>query len=155
MIAHQKFESPDRRHQLRKTRTVNNKKMNPAHMNNPIKNLLDLQLLEFGQTLTAPLNERITALRATIPVPVLLHYDRLADKGKRGVAFLRHQVCTGCHMRVPLGTLLNLMGGEQICLCDNCGRYLYLESQTETATPVAPVKKIRVKSEQKRVAQPA
>ena len=39
---------------------------------------------------------------------------------------MRHQVCMGCHMRIPTGAVITLMHGTDIQLCDNCGRYLYL-----------------------------
>lgn len=112
-------------------------------MKNPIKNLAELQSLEFDETILMPLpaaQKRIAALRKTIPKPVLDHYNRLCDQGKKGVAALRHQVCTGCHMRVPLAAMVALMGGEDIHLCENCGRYLYFEAEPAVAAAPAPKK---------------
>ena len=56
----------------------------------------------------------------------MAHYDRLADQGKKGVALLRNQTCTGCHMRLPIAVINTLMRGADIQICDSCGRYLYL-----------------------------
>jgi predicted nucleic acid-binding Zn-ribbon protein len=92
-------------------------------MNELMQNLFELQSLEFETPLQPDSERRITGLRAKIPNPVLSHYDRLADKGKKGVAILRNQVCTGCHMNVPVGVALDLKRGEDVCLCANCGRY--------------------------------
>ena len=52
-------------------------------------------------------------LRGVIPAQILAHYDRLAVRGKKGVAVIRNQVCTGCHMKLPIGTLnVQNLGGE-------------------------------------------
>jgi hypothetical protein len=77
----------------------------------------------------------MTQLRRKIPLPILEHYDRLAVRGKKGVAIVRNQVCTGCHMRIPIGAINTLMHGEDIQMCETCGRYLYLPPET----PVQPV----------------
>src|ERR1035438_6076474 len=97
-----------------------------------IENLLKLQTLEFNETAEAKTAGRIAELRGKIPAPILVHYDRLAESGKKGVAAVRHQVCTGCHMQVPLAVVMTLMHGDDIRICENCGRYLYLPEVTET-----------------------
>ena len=48
-------------------------------------------------------------------------------------------------MRLPIGTINTLMQRQDVQLCDNCGRYLYLPETTEAVTepvPVAPVKPV-------------
>lgn len=101
-------------------------------MNELLQNLLKLQSLEFD-TLTDPdLKAKIATIRATIPPQVMGHYDRLVARGKKGIAVVRNQVCTGCHMRLPIGTINTLMQGTDIQLCDTCGRYLYLPSPAES-----------------------
>lgn len=94
-----------------------------------MKNLFELQSLEFDETFQPDTEECIAKLRANIPAPILAHYDRLGDKGKRGVALLRNQTCSGCHMRVPLGVVLDVKRGDDIRLCDHCQRYLYLREE--------------------------
>ena len=98
-----------------------------------MKSLFELQMLEFDTTVRPASEARIVELRALIPAPILAHYDRLADKGKKGVALLRNQTCSGCHMRVPLGVVLDLKHGEDVCLCDNCRRSLYLRAEDSVA----------------------
>ncbi|HWQ92304.1 MAG TPA: C4-type zinc ribbon domain-containing protein [Clostridia bacterium] len=100
-------------------------------MNDLLQNLLKLQALEFGEASTKSSESEMTALRATIPPQILGHYDRLIARGKKGVAVVRNQVCTGCHMRLPIGTINTLMQGTDIQLCDTCGRYLYLPTPAE------------------------
>ncbi len=116
-------------------------------MNAIVQNLLKLQALEFGETTEKASGTKAAELRALIPQPILAHYERLVVRGKKGVAIVRNQVCSGCHMQVPIGLVNTLMQGTDLQLCDSCGRYLHLPEPGETPTtssPVAaPVKKTR------------
>src|SRR5512136_957480 len=100
-------------------------------MNIVLQDLLKLQTLEFDETTKANTEAQAAQLRANLPQPVLGHYDRLRVRGKKGVALVRNQVCTGCHMHVPIGQITVLMRGEDIQLCESCGRYLYLPDPAE------------------------
>lgn len=110
-------------------------------MNATIENLLKLQSIEFGDEKGSA--KHIADLRANIPEPILGHYDRLRARDKKGVAVVRNQVCSGCHMRLPIGVITTLMQDRDIQLCDSCGRYLYLELQAVPVEPVAPVKPVK------------
>ncbi len=101
-------------------------------MNAVLQNLLKLQALEFGDVTGKSVQSQITELRGVIPQPILGHYDRLRVRGKKGVAVIRNQACTGCHMRQPIGKITVLMRGEDIQLCDTCGRYLYMPDEAES-----------------------
>ncbi len=81
----------------------------------------------------------IETLRTKIPEPILGHYDRLIARGKKGVALVNHGVCSECHMRVPIGTLVTLAHGQDVQLCGNCGRYLCLPAGEPVAGSSAPV----------------
>jgi hypothetical protein len=109
-------------------------------MNELIKNLLKLQSLEFDGPVGPDMEKQMAELRAEIPPPILGHYDRLLARGKKGTAAIRNEVCTGCHMHVPRNVVLTLMHGEDIQLCENCGRYLYLPEQSEFLIPETPKK---------------
>jgi predicted nucleic acid-binding Zn-ribbon protein len=98
-----------------------------------MKYLFELQTLEFETTIHPDTEDRIAELRAKIPAPILAHYDRLGDQGKKGVAVLRNQTCSGCHMRVPVAVVLEVKHAQDVCLCDNCRRYLYLPADAEVA----------------------
>lgn len=116
-------------------------------MNATIQSLLKLQSIEFGDEKGN--TKQIADLRAVIPEPILGHYDRLRARDKKGVAVVRNQVCSGCHMRLPIGVITTLMQDKDIQLCDSCGRYLYLEIQQAPAEPVIepkPAKKRRSKA---------
>ncbi len=112
-------------------------------MKNLMENLVKLQSLEFDPA-AASHTTSIAELRGKIPAPILGHYDRLRARGKKGVAAVRRQVCTGCHMSVPLASVMTLKHGTDIQLCDACGRYLFLPTEEGTPPP-PPVKKARKK----------
>ena len=107
-------------------------------MNDLLRDLLKLQSLDFGGAgnAAAAAEAARAEVRARIPSPILGHYDRLVVRGKKGVALVRNQVCTGCHMRLPIGVINTLMHGLDIQLCDSCGRYLCLAEEVEG--PAAP-----------------
>jgi predicted nucleic acid-binding Zn-ribbon protein len=121
------------------------------------RHLLKLQELQFDGAGDSAAEATISQLRKKIPLPILEHYDRLAVRGKKGVAIVRNQVCTGCHMRIPIGAINTLMHGDDIQMCETCGRYLYLPPETPTtpvevpaaakpaATPAKPAKPVKAK----------
>jgi predicted nucleic acid-binding Zn-ribbon protein len=121
-------------------------------MSDHITNLLKLQAFDFEESGGQISEAQRTELRTSIPQPILAHYDRLVARGKKGVAIVRNQVCTGCHMRLPIGTINTLMQHQDIQLCDSCGRYLYLPDATEApaAAPVAAETKPQAKPAAKR-----
>ena len=107
-------------------------------MNDLLSNLLKLQALDFADSPNKDADVQRTELRSRVPQPILAHYDRLVARGKKGVALVRNQVCTGCHMRLPIGTINTLMQGQDIQLCDTCGRYLVLPEPEPTKAEEAP-----------------
>jgi len=109
-------------------------------MNELLQNLIKLQAIEFEGISEKNAGATVEELRAKIPPQILGHYDRLLAKGKKGVAPVRNQVCTGCHMRVPIAVVTTLMHDADIQLCENCGRYLYLSEAADTKTPEAPAR---------------
>lgn len=119
-------------------------------MNATIQNLLKLQSIEFGDEKGS--DKQIAELRALIPEPILGHYDRLRVRDKRGVALVRNQVCTGCHMRLPIGVIATLMQDRDIQLCDSCGRYLYLEPQAPASEPADAAAKPPAKKRKRKAA---
>lgn len=119
-----------------------------------IENLNRLQELESASRKRIPDKDTVTAeLRQGIPAPILAHYDRLRERGKKGVSAVHHQVCTECHMRVPIGVLATLMHGTDIQLCGSCGRYLYLPKEEAPGAPApAEIKPKRRKKGQPEIA---
>ena len=114
-------------------------------MNELLQNLLKLQAIEFEETTEKIAGATIAELRGKIPPQILGHYDRLVARGKKGVTAIRGENCSSCHIRVPIGAIMTLRRGEDIQLCESCGRYLYLleDPAAEPAPPVAPPKRGR------------
>jgi hypothetical protein len=104
-----------------------------------LQRLYELQDLELGPRAGAPEARRsIEIIRKEIPEPVLKHYDRLMDRGKKGVALVRHGVCNGCQMKIASGPYAALLRDDDIAMCDNCARYLLLATEESLAPPPAP-----------------
>ena len=128
---------------MRGTNLASHRSMQPI-----LEKMLKLQTLEFGEA-PADNEAQIAELRSQIPQPFLGHYDRLRARDKKGVSVVRNQVCTGCHMRLPIGTITLLMRGGDIQLCDSCGRYLILAEEVEGPAPAAPAEKPAEKATEK------
>jgi len=114
-----------------------------------IERLFDLQGLEMGPKAESPETRRLAeAIRKELPEQILAHYDRLRARDKKGVALVRHGVCTGCQMKLASGVYAHLLRDEDIAMCDSCARYLLLapdeaapaagHSAVDTTKPAAP-----------------
>jgi len=92
-----------------------------------MENLRALQNLQLHTQPLSLQNERaILELRAPVPAAILARFDRLIARRKKGVAIARNGACGECHLRLPSGTMAALAYTNEIHVCDNCGRYLYL-----------------------------
>ena len=57
---------------------------------------------------------------------LLMRFERLfKSKGDAAVVALRHEVCTGCHMKITAQTSHRVKSGREIVNCEQCGRILY------------------------------
>jgi predicted nucleic acid-binding Zn-ribbon protein len=129
-----------------------------------IEQLYALQQVEMGPKGQSPESEpEIKKLRQLIPLPILGHYDRLRVRGKSGVALVRSGVCSGCHMKLAVGVNADLLRGDDIRLCDSCGRYLMVSPDDRQAAeaaavamalPVAPVVKAPAKRKSRKSSPP-
>jgi hypothetical protein len=113
-----------------------------------MEHLLALQKLHFDDRApTAAIKAEMEKHRAEVPAPVLAHFERLIARGKKGLALARHGVCCECHLQITSGKLVGLLTLEDVILCDNCGRYLYMPADEPvklshtTPEPPAPVKR--------------
>lgn len=76
----------------------------------------------------------IESLRANIPLNMLVQHDRLRARGRQSVASVNHGVCSGCHMSLSSGTLLEVKRESALVKCDHCGRFLFLAEGKAAAT---------------------
>lgn len=105
-----------------------------------VQHLLQLQELELGSWASSPAARReAETLRREVPETILGHYDRLVARGKKAVAFVRNGVCSGCQMRLPSGLYAKLLRDDDLCVCDNCARYLALAPEPPAVAAVAAV----------------
>jgi hypothetical protein len=80
-----------------------------------------------------PLNSQLRqttlqTLQDRVPASVLAHFLRLVAQERKGVAVVRHGVCSECHLRVPVGVVAALRKPKDLHLCENCGSYLLLDA---------------------------
>jgi predicted nucleic acid-binding Zn-ribbon protein len=65
-------------------------------------------------------------LASNVDADVLYLYQRLfVKKGDAAVVPLEHEICGGCHMKVPTQVASQVRGDQELTQCPNCGRILY------------------------------
>ncbi len=88
---------------------------------------LDVKIKALGEQITIVEAER-TKLAAEVEEELLDTYDRLLrTKNGEAVVGLRHDVCSGCHMKVTPTTSSIARHAREIVQCENCARILYWE----------------------------
>jgi predicted nucleic acid-binding Zn-ribbon protein len=80
----------------------------------------------------------IESLRANIPLNLLLQHDRLRVRGRRSVASVNHGVCSGCHMSLPSGTIMEVKRESALVKCDYCGRFLLPAEEGTSSSATSP-----------------
>ncbi len=72
-------------------------------------------------------NER-AEIASRLDEDVLNRFERLfKSKGDAAIVALRHEVCTGCHMKITPQTAHRVKSGREIVSCEQCGRILFWE----------------------------
>lgn len=101
--------------------------------------LLEIQTLSLANRALKPEEQaRVEELRGQVPAPILAHFDRLIVRGKKGIAIARNGACGECHLRLPSGTIAALVAANDVLLCENCDRYLYLPPQPAPVVAAIP-----------------
>ncbi len=73
------------------------------------------------------LRQKVEAEAAGIVPADLERYKQIKQHVTPPMALLMDNQCSGCFMSLPLGTLRDARGSDQITTCDNCGRILYIK----------------------------
>jgi uncharacterized protein len=61
-------------------------------------------------------------------------YERLMkSKGGNVVVGVQHGVCGGCHMKLPMQTIVTCQAQNELVGCINCGRILYYSRDMDLA----------------------
>lgn len=121
-----------------------------------IERLFELQELELGPNAGSAEAKRTSELiRKETPETILGHYDRLMARGKKAIAIVRRDVCTGCQMKLPSGPAAALKRDSDIAMCENCSRYLLLAPEELPAQLPQSPKLAAGRSERKKTASTA
>jgi uncharacterized protein len=77
---------------------------------------------------------RATAF-ATLPARLAAVYDRLAQRSRDGIAVAEvvNGACSACYMHLRPQVQLNVKKGDEIILCENCSRIMYLPKREAEA----------------------
>ena len=74
--------------------------------------------------------EELRDLIKSIDEETLYHYKRLSNiQDGDPFAEVLDNACSGCHMKITLQTINYLMDGNNLVLCPNCKRILYLNEE--------------------------
>jgi predicted nucleic acid-binding Zn-ribbon protein len=88
---------------------------------------LDAKVKALGEQIAAVEAER-AKLAAEVDEELLDTYDRLLrTKNGEAVVGLRHDVCSGCHMKVTPTTSSIARAAKTMVQCENCARIVYWE----------------------------
>jgi len=64
---------------------------------------------------------------------LLSRYETIAKKTKSGgVARVRDGKCEGCNISVTIFVMRKLLEGKESQYCENCGRILFLDANSDT-----------------------
>ena len=88
-------------------------------------------LVEFG--------ERRTKLSSQIPKHLFSTYERMSRLG-RGQALAevrKNGICAACRVRVRPKIFSDVRKGDQLIICENCGRILYYRTETTQSAGAA------------------
>lgn len=92
---------------------------------------LDAEGQDAEQQVTA-LNDKRKQLASQVSKPLFAAYDRLA-RGRRGQALSpisAEGICSVCRMKVRPKVFSDVRRGDQMILCENCGRILYYKNES-------------------------
>lgn len=109
-------------------------------MNPLLESMQSLQRMTLSRDPANPAarEKQIAALRASVPAPVLAHFDSLIRQDRKGVAEVHHGVCGGCHLKLPGFHAATRPGHEDLTQCAYCGAYLvFVPESAEALTPAA------------------
>lgn len=96
-------------------------------------NRLETELKSLGprSTRKEALDRAIAAERPKVPSFILAHHDRIRGRGRSSTFPVRDWICRSCFISVPSGLRTKLASRDDICVCENCGAYIYLPTEEE------------------------
>lgn len=93
----------------------------------------ELRALGPRSTRKEALAGQIAGEREKVPPFILAHHDRLRVRGRTSTVPVNDWICRSCFISVPSGLRTKLASRDDICVCENCGAYIYLPTEQEQA----------------------
>ncbi|HEV7699635.1 MAG TPA: C4-type zinc ribbon domain-containing protein [Pyrinomonadaceae bacterium] len=95
----------------------------------------DAEIAKEKREFDSETKHRATAF-ATLPDRLAAAYNRLAQRSRDGIAVAEvvGGACSACYMELRPQVQLNVKKGDEIILCENCARILYIPGREAEAT---------------------
>ena len=93
---------------------------------------LRAQLARLDEAVLIKKDERLRVSKRIAPA-TLERYERiLASKGDTALARIDNGACSGCYMKLPPQTVIEVKRADRFIECESCGRILYWMSEAES-----------------------
>lgn len=89
--------------------------------------LSEARIMHEGEEDATGLQSERDTLQEQVNAVILTRYERLIKRDV-AVVHVRGGLCTGCYLAIPQGDLNRMKSNKLDPVCDNCGRFLYLDS---------------------------
>ncbi len=73
--------------------------------------------------------ETLKVLTGTLDKKLLEKYNGIQNRKKTGMAIIKDNVCSGCHMHISENIIEKTKAGTSVTTCENCGRILYFKEE--------------------------
>ena len=77
------------------------------------------------------LEEKEKTLSSEIDPEIILKFQRIIKRNRKGIVSVKGIVCSGCHMILPAQFANEVHAGNKVMFCPYCSRILYYEEPTE------------------------
>lgn len=102
--------------------------------------LLKLQELEnkckesnLSETEREHISSEVTLIKAQIPHDIETRFYKLYKKHGEAVVIANGGVCHGCYINLPSSQAIEINYNEELNVCQNCGRFIYIDSKETIA----------------------
>ena len=87
------------------------------------------ELAELSDAVAVKRDERLRVSKR-VDRPILSRYERiLASKGNSAIADVTDGTCSGCRMKLPPQTVIEVRSGRRLMVCESCGRILFWQGE--------------------------
>jgi predicted nucleic acid-binding Zn-ribbon protein len=87
------------------------------------------ELADLSDAVAVKRDERLRVSKRVDP-PTLSRYERiLASKGDSAIADVTEGTCSGCRIKLPPQTVIEVRSGRRLMVCESCGRILFWQGE--------------------------